>query len=89
MAKKPDKKRPKARRGSARGTSPLKPKEKPDVRGYIMQSLDPAKTGWVEKGHLEGKDALSAVPPETLAEWREMLKSGKAKITVRRVKKSK
>ncbi len=61
-------------------------KREPDVRGYIAQSLDPEKTGWAEKGRLEGKDALAAVPPETLAEWRRIMESGKAKITVRRVK---
>jgi hypothetical protein len=85
MARKPKKtksQKPKRKKGQKRPTT----KKKPDVRGYIMRSLDPEKTGWVEKGHLEGEDSLSAVPPETLAEWRGIMASGKAKITVRRVK---
>ena len=55
------------------------------MRGYIIRPLNPEAYGYTEIGHLEGKDALSAVPPETREEMRRVMKSGKAKITVRRV----
>ena len=84
MAGKPRKK-PKGKKTARRAKRPETAK-KPDVRGYIARSLDPEKTGWTEKGHLEGKDALSAVPPEVLEAWGRMMDSGKAKITVKRVK---
>jgi hypothetical protein len=60
--------------------------KKPDVRGYIIRPEHPEDYGYVEKGHLEGKDALSAVPPDTLELIRRAFKSKTAKITVRRVK---
>src|SRR5467141_2396239 len=85
MARKPKKKKS-HKPNDQKARERLTTKKKPDVRGYIVRSLDPEKTGWVEKGHLEGKDSLSAVPPETLAEWRRVMESGRAKITVRRAK---
>jgi hypothetical protein len=60
--------------------------KKPDVRGYIIRPAHPEDYGYVEKGHLEGQDSLSAVPPDTLELFRRALKSKDTKITIRRVK---
>jgi hypothetical protein len=57
-----------------------KPKEK-DVRGRIIRSLRPEDAGH-SSGHLEGADAMSAVPPDVLRDLKRALKSGKAKITI-------
>jgi len=59
-----------------------------DVRGYIKRPLTPEGPGYPEEGHLEGKDLWSAVPPEIKEVMRKALKSGKLKISVRRVKKN-
>jgi hypothetical protein len=70
-----------------RPTKSREPKKK-DVRGYIARSLVPDENGeYAEQGHLEGEDALSAVPPETLRLMRRALESGQAKITITEVKR--
>jgi len=59
---------------------------KKDVRGYIIRPVNPEAVGYSEKGHLEGKDAMSAVPPQVRAALQRALKSGRLKINVKRVK---
>jgi hypothetical protein len=59
-----------------------KSKEK-DVRGYIVRPLNASgKPGHAERGHLEGADAMSALPPDVLRDLKRALKSGKAQITI-------
>jgi len=69
--------------------APKKTRGKPekDVRGYIVRPLDPEKAGYVERGYLEGNDAMSAVPPDTRRLMRRALRSGKAKVTITEVRK--
>ncbi len=62
------------------------PEPRKDVRGYIKRPLNPEGAGYPEEGHLEGKDAMSAVPPEIREIMRKALKSGKVKISIRRAK---
>lgn len=71
MARKPTKKK-RTKKGKA-------PK---DVRGYIIRPVDPERYGYLEKGHMEGKDALSAVPPDILEAMRRGMKAGSVEMEI-------
>jgi hypothetical protein len=57
--------------------------KKPDVRGYIIRPEHPEEYGYTEKGHLEGNDALSALPEDVRAAMLKAIKDGQ--FTLRRV----
>lgn len=56
--------------------------KKKDVRGQIVRSLNPEKSGFTERGHLEGRDAFSAVPPHVRQALRRAVDSGELDIKV-------
>jgi len=57
-----------------------------DVRGTIVESVERDEYGPVfSKGHLEGRDSWSEVPQHIKDSLRTILKSGKAKISIRRI----
>lgn len=54
-----------------------------DARGQIVRSLNPEKSGFVEKGHLEGNDAIPHIPRYVLTELQRAIKSGEAEIDIK------
>lgn len=68
-----------------RKNRPTKSYEEPqnDARGQIVRSLNPEKSGFAEKGHLEGNDAIRHIPRHVLKELRRAIKSGEAEVDVK------
>ena len=53
-----------------------------NVRGQIVRALDPEKSGFAERGHLEGNDAAAFIPANVRKALRRAMKSGELDIKI-------